>query len=475
MNKKSIFNKILDNKIKKFKVLGIMLFLVTFLFLPAQNVHADDSVLAGSIKICAISVNQDFELISDSNVVKSFEFSQNLTNDNGGIIENKEFDTTEADSDILKDIEGLDANCFTYKNLNLGTYYYNQVQNDGSFSSFYNNSVGDSSSFYSSSLDTVFYKHNMNIDSLGFLTLSNKNPNKILIILNVYNDNIAQNNDSVISARNNKVDLGSPYSEISLRTFFNRNNLSRTNDNVSLEKITGSSGTSGEGIITLGSPPGPSSSSAPNSRPVLILLGDETINLNKGDIYNEPGYTATDNEDGDITSNVIVSGNVNTNVVGTYTLTYNATDSGSLSAIQQTRTIIVNDAPAPNSRPVITLTGSAVITITKGDAYTDAGATAEDIEDGNITSNIVKTGTVDTSASGTYTIRYNVTDSGGLIAIEVIRNVIVQDPVVPPVNTRPVITLTGSAVITITKGDAYTDAGATASDLEDGNITSNIV
>ncbi|MBU4057838.1 DUF5011 domain-containing protein, partial [Patescibacteria group bacterium] len=65
-----------------------------------------------------------------------------------------------------------------------------------------------------------------------------------------------------------------------------------------------------------------------------------------------------------------------------------------------------------NTRPVITLTGNASITITKGDAYTDAGATAADLEDGNITSNIVTTGLpINTSASGTYTIRYNVTDS----------------------------------------------------------------
>ncbi|MBU4115980.1 DUF5011 domain-containing protein, partial [Patescibacteria group bacterium] len=136
---------------------------------------------------------------------------------------------------------------------------------------------------------------------------------------------------------------------------------------------------------------------------------------------------------------------INTSASGTYTIRYNVTDSGGLIAIEVIRTVIVQDPVVPpvNTRPVITLTGSASITITKGDAYTDAGATAEDIEDGNITSNIVKTGTVDTNTSGTYTIRYNVTDSGGLIAIEVTRTVIVQDPVVPPPPPPPPPTCVG--------------------------------
>lgn len=90
-----------------------------------------------------------------------------------------------------------------------------------------------------------------------------------------------------------------------------------------------------------------------------------------------------------------------------------------------------------NTYPIITLTGSAEITITKGDTYTDAGATASDTEDGGITANIVKTGTVDTTTAGTYTISYNVTDSGGLQATTVTRTVIVENPPLPP---KPIIT-----------------------------------
>ncbi|MEK7182360.1 MAG: DUF5011 domain-containing protein, partial [Patescibacteria group bacterium] len=375
MGKKSIFNKILNNKTKKFDISVVILFLFIFLFVPTQSVHADNAVLTGSIKVCAISIDQNFKPINDSNIVKPFEFSQNLTNSNAGTIGNKKFDTTKINSDVLKDIEGSDANCFTYKNLNLGTYYYNQVQNDSSFSSFYNNSVGDNSSFNDSSLETEFYKHNMNGDSLGFLTLSKENPNKTLIILNVYN-NIAKNdNNLIISIGNNRIDLNSPYSQISLRTFFNQDSISRTNNDPLLEKIMDSSRTFKKNIIAIESSPIDLPAS-PNSRPVLILTsGDLTLNV--GDTYIEPGFTATDNEDGDITGSVVVSGSVNTGVAGVYTLTYNVTDSGGATAIQQTRTITVNSVSSPNSRPVIILSGDSSVTLTQGSSYTDQGATSQ--------------------------------------------------------------------------------------------------
>jgi uncharacterized repeat protein (TIGR01451 family) len=76
-----------------------------------------------------------------------------------------------------------------------------------------------------------------------------------------------------------------------------------------------------------------------------------------------------------------------------------------------------------NTPPKITLTGSEIVTIYQGEAYVDQGATAQDLEDGNITTSIVTTGTVDSNTVGSYQIKYNVKDSGGLSATEVIRTV----------------------------------------------------
>ncbi len=55
--------------------------------------------------------------------------------------------------------------------------------------------------------------------------------------------------------------------------------------------------------------------------------------------------------------------------------------------------------------------------------YTDAGATATDLEDGDITANIVSTGSVDTSILGIYILTYDVTVSNGNSATTIIRSV----------------------------------------------------
>ena len=62
-----------------------------------------------------------------------------------------------------------------------------------------------------------------------------------------------------------------------------------------------------------------------------------------------------------------------------------------------------------------------------GVTYTDAGATATDNVDGDISEDIVVTSNVDTTQLGSYAVRYNVQDGNGNAAIEVIRNVTVED------------------------------------------------
>ena len=77
-----------------------------------------------------------------------------------------------------------------------------------------------------------------------------------------------------------------------------------------------------------------------------------------------------------------------------------------------------------NTPPLITLNGSETIEVTQGVMYVDAGATALDEKDGDLTANIVVGGdAVDTDTLGTYTITYNVIDSDGNAAQEVTRTV----------------------------------------------------
>jgi len=73
--------------------------------------------------------------------------------------------------------------------------------------------------------------------------------------------------------------------------------------------------------------------------------------------------------------------------------------------------------------PVITLLGDTPITIKAGTTYEDAGATAEDNIDGNITPNIDAVSDVNIDVPGTYTVTYNVSDAAHNPAEEVVRTI----------------------------------------------------
>lgn len=82
--------------------------------------------------------------------------------------------------------------------------------------------------------------------------------------------------------------------------------------------------------------------------PVITLVGEEEIGLFVGDTFTEPGYSAYDFQDGDLTSSVVVTGSVDTTTAGSYTLTYSVSDSDGLAAQEPVRTIIVSEEVAGN-------------------------------------------------------------------------------------------------------------------------------
>ena len=69
-----------------------------------------------------------------------------------------------------------------------------------------------------------------------------------------------------------------------------------------------------------------------NIAPKIRLNGQDYMEVAQGTVYQEPGFTATDTEDGDLTASVTISGSVDTNVPGEYTLVYSVQDSGGKSA-----------------------------------------------------------------------------------------------------------------------------------------------
>ncbi|WP_233450951.1 reprolysin-like metallopeptidase [Hanstruepera ponticola] len=161
--------------------------------------------------------------------------------------------------------------------------------------------------------------------------------------------------------------------------------------------------------------------------PVITLNGASTIDLELGETYTELGATATDNVDGDISANIVIGGDtVDSNTVGIYVVTYNVSDTAGNNAVEVSRTVNVNP---DTTAPVISLNGFSTVNLTVGDSYSELGATATDNLDGDISANIVVGGdTVDANTAGTYVITYNVSDSSGNAADEVIRTVNVSEP-----------------------------------------------
>ncbi len=84
---------------------------------------------------------------------------------------------------------------------------------------------------------------------------------------------------------------------------------------------------------------------ADNTPPVLTLTGLSTVTMGVGTTYTEDGATCIDNNDGDISSQIGMTGSVNTGTAGTYTITYTCTDAADNPATPITRTVSVVDSP----------------------------------------------------------------------------------------------------------------------------------
>ena len=74
--------------------------------------------------------------------------------------------------------------------------------------------------------------------------------------------------------------------------------------------------------------------------PVLILNGQKSISLLTGTAWTDPGFSATDDLDGNLTAVVDVNGTVNVATPGAYFITYKATDSaGNFATAQRVVTV----------------------------------------------------------------------------------------------------------------------------------------
>lgn len=136
--------------------------------------------------------------------------------------------------------------------------------------------------------------------------------------------------------------------------------------------------------------------------PVITLVPEEREYVLPGEAYVDPGFSAADAVDGDLTAQV-------QRVEDGSRVTYTVSDRAGNVATAE-RTIPYYD-PVP---PQITLKGESAIAFTVGSgSFTEPGYTATDNLDGDLTDHVTVQGSVDSNTPGIYTVTYSVTDSHG--------------------------------------------------------------
>lgn len=148
-------------------------------------------------------------------------------------------------------------------------------------------------------------------------------------------------------------------------------------------------------------------------KPVITLVTTEGSYTLPGREYEEEGFTATDNCDGDITHLV------KTSRTKDFVLYWVQDAAGNYTEV--CRRINYQDYDAP----VITLKGNAEITIMAGGTYTDPGFMATDNADGDVTDKVQVKADYNTYVPGTYDITYTVSDTFGNEAV-VVRKLTIQ-------------------------------------------------
>lgn len=132
--------------------------------------------------------------------------------------------------------------------------------------------------------------------------------------------------------------------------------------------------------------------------PVLTLTEPTGYMVLPGNIFEEPGFKAIDNFDGDITHRVICK-------YEDELITYAVTDSSGNPAVAQRE--VPGYDPVP---PVITLTGGERMVLTTGTPYIEPGYTAVDSDGTDLTAQVTVEGEVDWLTPGIYPVVYTVYD-----------------------------------------------------------------
>lgn len=222
----------------------------------------------------------------------------------------------------------------------------------------------------------------------------------------------------------------------------------------------------------------------PNA-PVITITNDGQPTQHEAcTVYNDDGATATDLQDDDttLTAAIVVGGDIGSvdglNLPdGTLdaAITYDVTDTqanpapGQFSAVTRTRTVTVSDTlpPVLTVAPTFTVESSACVAF-NANLPTAVSADTNNCNPGSspvITTNTVDCAVPDGQDTQDSTLLFSADDNASPA------NTGTTSTVVTVSRSEPVISLLGSANLTLSVGDSYTELGMDVHDVQDGDLT----
>ncbi len=204
-----------------------------------------------------------------------------------------------------------------------------------------------------------------------------------------------------------------------------------------------------------------------NEPPVLKGVEDiEVISGNDFDLMD--GVSAIDKEDGDISNNIkVYSKDLKDGLTQVYN--YSITDSDG-NKVEVNRTVKYVST-VTNNKPVIDGVDNKDILVGEDFNPMD-GVSSSDVEDGDLTSSISLSGSINNNVPGDYVLTYSVVDSDNNI-VSVDRTISVKDIVVTT-NNKPIISGANDVKVKLNT-DFDIMEGIVASDIEDGDLSNNII
>ncbi|MFA6259848.1 MAG: immunoglobulin-like domain-containing protein [Bacteroidia bacterium] len=173
-------------------------------------------------------------------------------------------------------------------------------------------------------------------------------------------------------------------------------------------------------------------------KPVITLVGPSNMTSELNNAYLDPGATAIDNIQGDVSSSIQAINNIDITHLGYYTVKYFVTDmyGNTSDTVYRSVQIVIN-----NNGPKLTLIGSDSVTLEVFSDFNEPGYSAYSNLNVDITAQVQRTGTVDSRIIGNYTLIYSITDAYGIKAEKkrVVMVVDTQKPVITSFNGRDTV------------------------------------